>query len=149
MQDGLVLRDVHRPPAPSIWPPAPGWWIVIAVVLAAVLAGLWVRTRRARRRNVAIAMFDAETAAAETPTARLARASELLRRAARTARADADRIDGDAWLAFLDTPRTRFVEGPGRLLLDGAFRPAIDAREADDALGLARARFVDLLERRR
>lgn len=148
MQDGLVLRDVHRPPAPPLWPPAPGWWLLAAVVVAAALAVTLLRRRRARRRAAAIALFDATLAGADTPALRIARSSELLRRAARLARADADRLDGDAWLAFLDTPRTRFVDGPGRLLLDGAFRPDADAHSAADVVDLARQRFVELMDRR-
>lgn len=149
MQDGLVLRDVHRPPTPPLWPPAPGWWVLVLVIVVVALA-IWMwRRRRGRRRARAIALFDDALAGTDTPSLRLGRASELLRRAARGARADADRLEGDAWLAFLDTPRTRFTEGAGRLLLDGAFRPDVDARAADDTVRLARERFVELMERRR
>ncbi|WP_133479635.1 DUF4381 family protein [Cognatilysobacter segetis] len=149
MQDGLVLRDVHRPPAPSLWPPAPGWWLLAAALVAIAAIAWYFRSRRGRRRRQAIALFDAGLAGAANAPARLAAASELLRRAARRRRADADRLDGEAWLDFLDTPRQRFVEGPGRLLLEGPFRPDVPEDEADAALHLARARFVDLMERRR
>jgi hypothetical protein len=149
MHDGLVLLDVHRPPAPSLWPPAPGWWMLVALLLVVATVGWRLRTRQRRRRDAALAMFDAAIAGAGTPARELAAASELLRRAARAVRADADRLDGDDWLAFLDTSRTRFVDGPGRLLLDGAFRPSMDRADADSALRLARARFVELMVRRR
>ena len=149
MQDGLVLRDVHRPPAPSLWPPAPGWWL-LGIALVVIAGGWWLlRGRRMRRRNAALAMFDAAVGTDAAPATRLASASELLRRAARSVRADADRLEGDAWLAFLDTPRTRFNDGPGRLLLDGAYRPDVDASDAEAALRLARTRFVELMGRRR
>lgn len=149
MQDGLVLRDVHRPPAPPLWPPAPGWWL-LAVGLAVAGVGLWLwRRARARRQARLLALFDAALASAGTPSERLARSSELLRRAARRHRADADRLDGEAWLVFLDTPRTRFLQGPGRRLLDGPFRPDIDPREAEDAVGIARRRFIELAEAKR
>ena len=40
-QDPLSqLRDIQLPTAISWWPPAPGWWIVAAIVLG--LACLWV-----------------------------------------------------------------------------------------------------------
>ena len=148
MQDGLVLRDVHRPPAPAFWPPAPGWWMLalgLAIVVAIVVL---LRRRRARRLDRARALFDGEVDGVETAAARLAKASELLRRAARRVRHDADRLDGDDWLDFLDTKRLRFSEGAGRLLLDGPFRPNVDARAAEHALHLARERFVELMVRR-
>ena len=147
MADGLLLRDVHRPPAPPLWPPAPGWWLVLAGIVLIAAAVLWVRRRRRARRAAATALFDADVMAATSPTARLARSSELLRRAARRVQPDADRLDGEAWLRVLDTPSLRFLEGPGRLLLDGGFRPDVDARLADEAVDLARARFVQLMER--
>ncbi|GAB6195571.1 DUF4381 family protein [Lysobacter xanthus] len=149
MQDGLILRDLHRPPAPPFWPPAPGWWMLATAIALAALVALVVRRRRARARARWSAAFDASLAHAAMPTARLAVASELLRRAARTVRVDADRLDGEPWLAFLDTPATRFLEGPGRLLLDGPFRADVDAAQAGVAVELARRRFVSLMTGRR
>lgn len=148
MADALLLRDVHRTPEPSWWPPAPGWWMVLMVAVVAAIVAAWWHHRRVRRRAIAVALFDAELADATSPMARLARSSELLRRAARRLRADADRLDGDEWLRLLDTPALHFVDGPGRLLLDGAYRPSIDARAADAAVDLARQRFAQLMERR-
>ncbi|HEY4581744.1 MAG TPA: DUF4381 family protein [Lysobacter sp.] len=149
MQGGLVLRDVHRPPPPPWWPPAPGWWwLAAAIVLIATCALLW-RRQRARRRARNVALFDSTIAAASDAPGRLAKASELLRRAARRVRDDADRLDGDAWLEFLDTPRARFLDGPGRLLVDGAFRRDVAPDAARAAIDLARERFVLLMERRR
>lgn len=149
MQDGLVLRDVHLPPAPPFWPPAPGWWFVLlAILMLAVAITVW-RRRRARRRARVSALFDDALVATNSPSERLARSSEMLRRAARRVRPDADRLDGEEWLAFLDTSRTRFVEGPGRRLLDGPFRPDVDPVEADEAVRLARLRFAELMGTRR
>lgn len=147
MSGGLVLRDVQVPPAPPWWPPAPGWWVLAALVLAAALAWLVFGRSRARRRARAGRWFDAQIAQASTSVERLALASELLRRAARGMRADADRLQGEDWLAFLDTGDGAFVNGDGRLLLDGPFRASVDAERADAALALARTRFASLRER--
>lgn len=141
---GLVLRDVHVPPAPPWWPPAPGWWVAAGVV-ALLLALWWLRGRGPARRHArACAWFDAQVAAATTPSERLAVASELLRRAARGRRPDADRLDGEAWLEFLDAGDGAFLRGDGRLLLDGPFRPDVDPARADAALSIARERFASL-----
>ncbi|HMM26605.1 MAG TPA: DUF4381 domain-containing protein, partial [Pseudoxanthomonas mexicana] len=50
--DTLVLRDVHVPPAPSLWPPAPGWWLlagVVVLMLLGIAAWRWHRRRRLQR----------------------------------------------------------------------------------------------------
>lgn len=144
MAGGLVLRDVHLPPAPPWWPPAPGWWILVGLLLAALAVGWVARGRRGRGRRTALELFDRQLQGASTPAGRLALASELLRRAARAHRADADRLQGEAWLAFLDTGDGGFTRGDGRLLLDGPFRPQVDAARAEAAIALARERFVAL-----
>ena len=67
---GLVLRDIHVPPAPPWWPPAPGWWILAAiVVLAAMLASVWA-WRRHRRRAALRRLFDDTITSAPTPAPR-------------------------------------------------------------------------------
>lgn len=144
MSTGLVLRDIHQPPAPPWWPPAPGWWVVALVVAAAALAGWMWRRRRARRRARIAALFDEALAEGDTPSARIAAMSSLLRRAARRHHAGADRLEGEAWLALLDGPRARgFVDGAGRVLLDGPFRPDVSGAEADALVPIARARFLE------
>lgn len=141
----LPLRDVHEPAAPSWWPPAPGWWIAFGVLLVVVAVLAWWRWRRARRLRLAARLFDDAIFAADTPARKVAAISELLRRAARRRDPVADTLDGDDWLRLLDSglPQPVFRDGPGALLLDGAFRPAVDA-DAVEALRIAaRARFLD------
>ncbi len=153
---GLVLRDIHQPAAQPWWPPAPGWWLLLAVVLVvAALATAW-GLRRRRRRVAAARLFDQRSAAAQTPAARIAVISELLRRAARIGDPLADRLQGDAWLEFLDGDRSRaspahrpFSQGPGRVLLEGGFRRVMDADDADTLLPIARKRYLELMAARR
>ena len=149
MNAPLLLRDVAAGVPPSWWPPAPGWWMVAGGLL--LLAGavtLW-RWRRVRRRAAFARIFDAALTSAQTPTARIAAASELLRRAARRIDPHADRLQGEDWLRFLDAglPQPSFVRGPGALLADGAFRPEVDPEEAQALCELARARYVDWMRR--
>ena len=141
----LPLRDVHLTASPSWWPPAPAWWLLLAVALA------WARWRawRAVRRRRWARWFDLSTSAGGPPE-RLAAASGLLRRAARRRQAGAERLQGEDWLRFLDGGAgDRFSNGPGRLLLEGGFRRRLDDGEFAAASALARARFLELMEGRR
>lgn len=146
MQDPtLVLRDIHQVDAPAWWPPAPGWWLLAAALVAAALLVSWWRRRvHARRRRIA-AVFDEAVQAADGAPAQVAAMSELLRRAARRRDPRADRLHGDAWLAFLDTDggQQAFSEGQGRLLLEGGFQREADPRQVEALREVARARFIE------
>lgn len=148
MSPGIVLRDVHVPPAPPLWPLAPGWWLLALV--GAVLVGWWLLRGRvgSGARARALRRFDAELEHVQSAPERLAAASELLRRAARRVRDDADRLHGEAWLEFLDAGDGAFLRGDGRLLLEGPFRADVDGERAAAALAAARARFASLMVRR-
>lgn len=143
----LVLRDIHGTAAPGWWPPAPGWWWLAAGLLLVLVGVTAWRWRIARRRRAWMRLFDTAVAAAGDTPGRIAAISALLRRAARRARPDADRLQGDAWLQFLDAGHGHagFVEGPGALLRDGAFRKDVPDDEVEALRTLARARFLALM----
>lgn len=141
----LKLRDIHQPPPPPWWPPAPGWWIVAVVLLIALaLVAGWSWRRRQRRRAI-VRLFDEAIANADSPAAKIAAMSELLRRASRRIDPDADKLQGEAWLRFLDrglaTPV--FATGVGSGLRDGGFRRDVCDSEIDGLREVVRARFLD------
>jgi hypothetical protein len=150
MQDPtLILRDIHPGTAPAWWPPAPGWWGVVIVLAASVAAYLWWRRRRRLRLRQIATLFDQSVLVTDPPVAQVAAMSELLRRCARQRDPQADRLQGDAWLAFLDgvdMPQA-FSQGAGRLLLDGGFRREADAHEVAALRTLARQRFLAWMTR--
>lgn len=128
------LRDIHLPADPGMWPPAPGWWVV-AALLAALLGVVVLRVVRrwhhARfERRVLAELTALETRATGAELA--AEVSALLKRVAlrRFPRREVAPLTGLAWLAFLD--RTggdgRFSDGPGRVLSFAPFapRPEVD-----------------------
>lgn len=146
----LPLRDVHLPPAPSVWPPAPGWWLVALALLALILLWWAWRARARRREQRWMRTFDEALAQAQTPVEQVAAIAALLRRAARARRPGAELLQGPAWLAFLDAPGSRaFSQGDGRLLLDGGYRPQVDPEAVQRLRVLARARFLALVAGRR
>ncbi|MBE1158934.1 DUF4381 domain-containing protein [Dyella acidiphila] len=104
-QDGLVLRDIHLPPAPSWWPPAPGWWLVSGAVCVIALAAYWLyrntRNKRIVRQRI---VAEIELAAARHPqddAAYAAALHQLLRRAARRYAVDAHSAQGERWKQVL------------------------------------------------
>ena len=132
----LVLRDIHQPPAPPWWPPAPGWWVLFALVLV-------------------VALFDDAVSRAGTPAQAVAAMSELLRRASRRRNPDADRLLGEEWLASLraqlppgDAAELGTGRAAGRLLLEGGFRPDVDASDVDALRPLARSAYLALMSGR-
>lgn len=141
----LPLKPMHPGMPPSWWPPAPGWWLLVAAVLVfGVGLALWLR-RRARRRAAYAQLFDQAIASAVTPTDRVAAVSQLLRRAARRIDPQADRLLGEDWLRFLDgglSPAV-FQTETGALLVEGAFRPQVDAGAVDALCVAARQRYLD------
>ncbi len=141
----LVLRDVHVPPAPSFWPPAPGWWLVAGVVAALLFLAWWLQRRRALRLQAWQRLFDA-ACAQPSPPAQVAAMSELLRRAARRVDPDTSRLEGKPWLEFLDGSRPgQFSDAHGDALLEGGYRRELDRASVDALERAARARFLELM----
>ena len=138
-------KDVRVLAAPSWWPPAPGWWVVLGVVLLLALAVFWWLRSRKRRHERVIRLFDIEVDAAHSPAAQVAAMSGLLRRAARRKDAAADRLQGEDWLQFLDSGMEPpvFVDGVGRLLLEGGFRADVDPQAVQALRTVARQRYLD------
>ena len=133
-QQMLQLRDIHLPGAPAFWPPAPGWWIVAAIILA-LLAWLTIvalrryRIRQQRQRVLrALAKLEQELASERSPEA-LAQMSVLLRRLAllKFPRQQVAALTGNAWLRFLDESggNGRFASGPGRVLAAGPYQRSL------------------------
>lgn len=138
----LPLRDLHLPEAIGWWPPAPGWWLLVALlVLGLVLAARALHRRH--RQNAARRLALAELARlqknweADLDTAALASGtSDLLRRAmlAYAPRQEMAGLTGRAWLEWLDRglERQPFSRGPGRSLEDLPYRnPAQNPGDVD------------------
>lgn len=147
LQQALRLRDIHLPGAPAFWPPAPGWWLVTATLVAllawmAVAALRRYRIRRQRQRVLsALASLERQLASERTPDA-LAHMSVLLRRLAlmRFPRQRVAALTGNAWLRFLDESggNGQFAHGPGRVLATAPYQRSLPS-------DLDAARLVALL----
>lgn len=149
MSANLPLRDVQLPPAPSWWPPAPGYLMVGGAVLLVILALALLWWQRRRRRQRWLQAFDQELATTADATAELAAIAGLLRRAARQAQPGSESLRDDAWWQRVD-PKGTLPDARRNLLAEGAYRPRVDASEVAAVRSWARERYLEmLLERRR
>lgn len=147
MNDGLPLRDIHLPDPVSWWPPAPGWWLLLALLCAAGL-GAWLRRRyRARhelRRQAFSELERIENRFGQRDDERqaLQELSVLLRRVAlaRYPRAQVASLTGQRWLRFLDgvMGADAFSRGPGRALAEAPYNPAPGVDNVPDLIDLCR-----------
>ena len=141
------LRDIHLPEPVSWWPPAPGWWLLVALSLVVVagLLWLWRYRRRQTPRRVALAELTRLRADFQRDgdgAAIAAGISTLLRRLALAhfPRTQVAGLVGDAWLQFLDRSGgdNQFSAGPGRALIRASYRPT-EAFEIEALLNVAEA----------
>ncbi|MDH3505010.1 MAG: DUF4381 domain-containing protein [Nitrospirota bacterium] len=134
------LRDVHLPDPISLWPPAPGWWIIFGVVVAGAIVSLWILTYRRQTRARRLAMTELGAIKQHYDTHRddqwlVQRLSAIVRRYAMATfpRTEVAGLVGISWLRFLDrTGRTnQFTDGVGNLLSSGPYQPqaAVSAAE--------------------
>ena len=138
----LPLRDLHLPDPVGWWPLAPGWWVVLALLAAALCYGLY-RAYRLRQHNAPrryalseLGRYEAEYLEHRDPVRLGKQVSELLRRSM-LAYADRDTVaglTGEAWLKWLDEgmPLPYFHTEGGRSLMQLPYRdPQGDFSDVD------------------
>lgn len=144
------LADIHLPGEVEAWPPAVGWWVLAALLAAALVAGvrrLFALVHRRRREAAALRELEdawqrycagarQEGGQNQAGLDFLAQVNAVLRRVAlyHYPEAEVAGLTGRHWLAFLDAcdGAGSFTNGPGRALADGQYRPSFAA----DAEGL-------------
>ena len=127
-----ALRDIHGPPAPDFWPPAPGWIAlaglgIVAGLCAAVVAARRWRAGRFRREALAsLRSLRARHAAGAADTEIAMELSTLVRRVAlaRRPRDEVAGLTGDRWLAWLDSTLPGIGAAARGALLDAPYARA-------------------------
>ncbi|MBF0470943.1 MAG: DUF4381 domain-containing protein [Gammaproteobacteria bacterium] len=127
----LPLRDIHLPPEISWWPPAPGWWLIVSLLLLLLgLSLLWrrYRNRRRLRREALKALREIERRFHQNSDKQqlLSAISTLLRRLAISHEPGSNRagVIGEAWLRYLDhaADDRPFSRGAGEVLATGPYQ---------------------------
>jgi len=137
----LPLRDIHLPDPLSWWPPAPGWWLLLTLLVAIALLGGYLlhRYRRnALQRAAQQALHRIGEDYRQSGDARVLaqQLSILLRRVSLSCypRRQVAGLTGRAWLSLLDRclPGEEFQQGAGRVLIDAPY--SLDSRVDGPAL---------------
>ncbi len=145
----IPIRDLHLPEAIGWWPLAPGWWIVIGLILLGtfVLIRRWYRfySRGAARRHALrrLEAYSKDYLEHGNGVVFGTQLSELVRRTmlAYAPRGEVAGLTGEKWLAWLDhdLDRSHFAEGDGRLLIEWPYRDPGSKFDKSDAAALVDA----------
>jgi hypothetical protein len=128
----LALKDIHTSQAIGWWPPAPGWWLMAALipVMIFLLFRLYKHlTRKTAIKTAKKLLTELKQDLSIDHSKKLCALSTLIRRTAIsvTPRENAASLTGQAWLAFLDASvaGSPFSEGVGRYLADAPYRQSL------------------------
>jgi len=151
-ENALPLRDLHLPDVVGWWPLAPGWWVLLGllVIALAYLAWRWYRAWKfnAPRRYALreLARLETEYLEHRDPVVLGKQLSELLRRGmlAYAPREQVAGLTGEAWLAWLNSGLSvpYFHTEGGKSLLTLPYRnPRGDLSDIDVGALLAAVRM--------
>lgn len=126
------LRDIHYPEAPGWFPPAPGWWFLLLLLLLAIGYAVYRwRKRRAQRAPYAEALQLLEDATEHLNNKQLDSreyldlCNQLLKRLLVHINQNptAAAASGESWLNELDRLHggNQFSKGPGAVLGDSRY----------------------------
>ncbi|WP_150912881.1 DUF4381 domain-containing protein [Marinobacter halotolerans] len=145
-QDPLSkLRDIHIPEPGGFWPPAPGWWVLLLVIIALVFAlALWARRRRQKNAWYRIANRDLDRLAnrAAVTAKWFSELNGLLKQSAmaRYPNRHPEALSGAEWIDFLleTSPKDRIASRPTVTAMVQSCYQATPDCSPDDAIRFAR-----------
>jgi len=130
------LRDIHDPNPISLWPLAPGWWLLLALLVVGILfLRWWLKKRKSpgfkklanqELKNI-ITNYEVQKDTQKT-CLEIATLIRKLLVARDTNHKVAGLIDNE-WLSYLDeVSRSHlFTEGPGKILTTAIYQKEFDA----------------------
>ncbi len=141
------LRNIHLPDDISLWPPAPGWWILLLLIICLLIWTIWVLWKKHQQKRLfrlSIASVNALELAFDKHQDSLLlvkQYSSLIRRIAlaRFPRQQIASLTGKSWLTFLDKSAgmNLFNSEAGKLLINGPYQKTDKSIQHIDELKLA------------
>ncbi|WP_347987229.1 DUF4381 domain-containing protein [Methylomonas sp. AM2-LC] len=125
----LPLKDIHFPEAVSIWPLAPGWYMLAVLILLCCFGVVYLYKRLKSKTVLKVAAKVLVTIRADENLDNLQTLGALstwLRRVAisNAPRSDVASLSGSDWLSYLDTHLhdAPFSKGIGRCLAESQYQ---------------------------
>lgn len=134
-QDSLALRDIHLPEPISWWPPAPGWWLLLAALVLLGLLGWYAwrnyqRTQIQRQARLALHHIRQRYQQQRDDQMLARECSQWLRRVSLSLfpRQQVAGLTGEAWLQWLDqgSDGQAFQQGVGRVLCAAPYAKQVE-----------------------
>jgi len=135
LQNADTLRDIHLPDAVSWWPPAIGWWILVALILLALyfIPKLYRRFTFKPLNKVANLAFQQiinDFQKHNNATKLIQETSKLLRQICMSymGRESSAQLTGDNWIASLNalTSEDYFSSDVSQLIISAPYQKNID-----------------------
>ena len=133
--NSLQLRDIHLPSDIAWWPPAPGWWLMLGLLVVLTLGGIvlyryWQGRKLHRAAIVELNIIKKSYAQQADDRQLVQEISIWLRRVCLSCypRAEVAGLTGENWLAFLDQQLARgkqlqrFSGDTGQVLIQGPYQ---------------------------
>ncbi len=121
------LRDIHLPEGVSPFPPAYGWWVILAAVLG-LTALVWLILFLRRKSKKLYALYLLNNIHGSSLVAAATEMSAILRRICVFKYKEAAVLSGDEWLKFLNAKTKQPLSGKAaELLLEAPYVPAESA----------------------
>lgn len=143
----LPFKDIHLPDSISWWPLAPGWWILLSVMIGfiiLVIALLRMYFKSSLKKDAVKELNYIESMFEKTQdtTQCVSELSIFLRRVVLSQKQQihAAGLTGIAWLKLLDQHlgTSDFSQGPGQILLVGPYQPEVENRDVEQLIKLCR-----------
>lgn len=124
MPDNLPeLRDIHLPDGVSAFPPAYGWWVILATVIAIVFLIYIIGIIRRKSKKL-YALHLLQNIYSSNTIASAVEMSNLLRRICIFKYKEAITLSGDEWIKFLNSKAKKHLVGKAaELLLNAPYIP--------------------------
>lgn len=115
------LRDIHLPEGVSAWPPAYGWWLILAVIIGSLVLFYLIMLLRKKSKKL-YALHLLQNIHCNNSLSSVTEMSAILRRICVFKYKEAAVLMGQDWLDFLNSHSKEQLEGkPAELLLNAPY----------------------------